>query len=323
MINFRYHLVSLIAVFLALTIGIALGATVVDRGIVNSLRSQLHSVDKKADATNKKNDELSRLNKQATDYVNGIEVAAVQGRLTGHSVLVFAERGVDSGSVKSLVGALQAAGADAPAIVWLESKWKLSDRATRAALVTALATSGTGTVTDARRDAFGALAKRLAHEPAALAAASSTTSSVPPPTDVLEALRHAGFLSIQRAGDAGRDDLSTFGGADAAAVLVVGDGARDPVPQLAATFANAFVTSGTTLLVGEVDPSNADPATRGDAVAPVRSNADLRTLVSTVDDADLSAGRIDVVLALAELADAGRVGHYGFGSGAEAPAPAL
>ncbi|MBV9664035.1 MAG: copper transporter, partial [Actinobacteria bacterium] len=44
MINFRYHLVSLTAVFLALAIGIAMGATVVDQATVKLLRSQLESV---------------------------------------------------------------------------------------------------------------------------------------------------------------------------------------------------------------------------------------------------------------------------------------
>ena len=37
MINFRFHIVSLIAVFLALALGIVMGATVVNRAIVDRL----------------------------------------------------------------------------------------------------------------------------------------------------------------------------------------------------------------------------------------------------------------------------------------------
>ena len=44
MINFRFHLVSLTAVFLALGIGIAVGATVVDRATVDFLETRLKGV---------------------------------------------------------------------------------------------------------------------------------------------------------------------------------------------------------------------------------------------------------------------------------------
>ena len=50
MINFRFHLVSLIAVFLALGLGILVGSTVVDQGIVNRLDSEINSVRKENSA---------------------------------------------------------------------------------------------------------------------------------------------------------------------------------------------------------------------------------------------------------------------------------
>ena len=46
MINFRFHLVSLIAVFLALGLGILVGSTVIDQGIVNRLDSEINNVRK-------------------------------------------------------------------------------------------------------------------------------------------------------------------------------------------------------------------------------------------------------------------------------------
>ena len=50
MINFRFHLVSLIAVFLALGLGILVGSTVVDQGIVNRLDAEISSVRKENSA---------------------------------------------------------------------------------------------------------------------------------------------------------------------------------------------------------------------------------------------------------------------------------
>ena len=37
MINFRFHVVSLIAIFLALALGVVIGAGVIDRGVVDTL----------------------------------------------------------------------------------------------------------------------------------------------------------------------------------------------------------------------------------------------------------------------------------------------
>ena len=44
MLNLRYHVVSLVAVFLALGIGVIMGATVIDRVTVDQLRNRLDSV---------------------------------------------------------------------------------------------------------------------------------------------------------------------------------------------------------------------------------------------------------------------------------------
>ena len=43
MIDFRYHLVSIVAVFLALAVGIVVGSTELQPGVVNSLRASAES----------------------------------------------------------------------------------------------------------------------------------------------------------------------------------------------------------------------------------------------------------------------------------------
>ena len=45
MINFRFHLISLVAVFLDLGVGVAMGASFVDRARVDSLRSRVDDLD--------------------------------------------------------------------------------------------------------------------------------------------------------------------------------------------------------------------------------------------------------------------------------------
>ena len=44
MINLRYHIVSVVAVFLALGIGLALGSTFVDSILVNELEDQVRNM---------------------------------------------------------------------------------------------------------------------------------------------------------------------------------------------------------------------------------------------------------------------------------------
>ena len=57
MIDFRYHLVSIVAVFLALAIGIVLGSTELQgttldslRGLTNSLKGQLNAAEAQRDS---------------------------------------------------------------------------------------------------------------------------------------------------------------------------------------------------------------------------------------------------------------------------------
>ena len=65
MINFRFHLVSLIAIFLALALGVVIGAGVIDRGVVDTLDNRLEHVEAKADRIQVENDVLNGENDQS------------------------------------------------------------------------------------------------------------------------------------------------------------------------------------------------------------------------------------------------------------------
>ena len=55
MINLRYHIVSLVAVFLAIALGIVMGSTVIDRAIVDGLQNRVESVNKRANGIDSEN----------------------------------------------------------------------------------------------------------------------------------------------------------------------------------------------------------------------------------------------------------------------------
>src|SRR5688500_6473259 len=100
MVNFRFHLVSLTAVFLALAAAITIGAGVVDRATVDQIERQLADVAERREATNAENDrlrdDLSRWGRFSQDAGDRL----VGGQLTGLPVVLVATTGVDRGLVE-------------------------------------------------------------------------------------------------------------------------------------------------------------------------------------------------------------------------------
>ena len=84
MINFRFHLVSLIAVFLALGLGILVGSTVVDQVIVDRLDREISSVSHESNQlksdNSKLNDSRSRSSTTSCEGVGVCGRAALDGR---------------------------------------------------------------------------------------------------------------------------------------------------------------------------------------------------------------------------------------------------
>src|SRR5215217_980372 len=94
MLTFRYHLVTLVAVFLALAVGVVVGSTFVGPAVVESLRNQVDDVSATLDERKAANDRLSDQNEQLQEVIDEAAPYAVEGRLDGTSVLVVADRGV-------------------------------------------------------------------------------------------------------------------------------------------------------------------------------------------------------------------------------------
>ena len=100
MVNFRFHLVSLIAVFLALGLGILTGSAVVNQATVQGIRREIRDVRAEVndlrDANGALTDELGR----TSEFVAESAAFAVDGRLTGVPVAIVAERGVSEDAVE-------------------------------------------------------------------------------------------------------------------------------------------------------------------------------------------------------------------------------
>jgi hypothetical protein len=308
MINFRFHIASLIAVFLALALGVVMGSTVIDRAIVEGLRDQIDRVKDNQDAVQAQNSTLEAERDQLNDYVDQTAPWAVDTQLTDQAVAIVAERGVDEDTVKAQAALLRQADGVVPGILWLEEPWNLGgDGASADALRTAL---GSTTRQDRalRSEASAALSRRLAQGAASLAE-----------PDVLDALAKAGFVTLEGAND-GDVSAATFPGSGVRALVLGGTESVMTARRTTVELTRDLVAAGVLTAVGEID---AEAATeRGDWLAPIRDDDDLKAAVSTIDDVDLAQGRVASTLALADLLR-GIVGAYGIGAGAQAPVPAF
>jgi hypothetical protein len=131
-VTFRFYVVSIVAFFLALAVGVVLGS-VLDERIADSLQDRLDGVEASLDETvaaiDDKNAEIERLER----YIEASAPFAVQGRLRGTAGLVVAEAGIDGAAVEDQVRRLRDAGSRVEGIVWLEPRWDLGDDADREA----------------------------------------------------------------------------------------------------------------------------------------------------------------------------------------------
>lgn len=304
MINFRFHLISLIAVFLALAVGVVMGYGVLGQPTVDTLQGRVDTVEARANEIRAENDALRDELARLESIVAGTEAFAATGRLTGASVLPVAVRGVDEGKVTETVRLARQAGASAPGIVWLEDSWGLDnpDDVTRlAAIVGTTSTTRAGV----REAATRALANRL-------------TVGATSGRDLLADLEAAGFVSFGAVDGVAFDPLRLDG--RSSRVLVVGGNATaTPFAQSALPLVRTLAETGKLVAVADDWRETEQGPARGEELGAIRGS-DLRTAVATLDNLDTPDGPLLAVLVLSDLGR-GNVGQYGFGAGAQRAVP--
>ena len=299
MVNFRFHLVSLTAVFLAVAIGIAVGATVVDQATVDALKSRLDGVSERVDRTDSENAVLRRELGGWTKFAEEADNEAVDGRLVDVPVLVLAVRGVERGVVERLDRSLVAADARTQGTLWFTSKLRLDKPDDVEALATILG-SPSRSPEVLRRTALTRLVATLAGRE---------------PSGLLAPLRATAFVELEA--PAGRStDLAGVPAAGTRFVVVSGADAEVPNEQLAVPLAAqlARVARGRVVAAepGREAQGRDQPAQRAVFVGPLRQDAAASALLSTVDNLEDFRGRFATVYALRELGR-GKAGHYGVG----------
>jgi len=300
-ISYRYHLVSIIAIFLAIALGVVIGTSALNGAVVGDLRRQV------SDLKHTNSDQASANKALSTQAGNADQLAKSFGsRIAGtalakQSVVLVATPGA-SASVKDAVAAeITATGGQISGRVQLGKDF--TDPA-RANDIKSLATSPLHpiglqlpTTTDAGTLAGALLGYVLLGHGSA--------------SDLTQVL--TGFSTLNM--------LKTENGAVAAgkAVVLISTSAMakdDPAAATLLTFATEVGTLGGATVVAGTAASDTD----GGLVAMVRSNPAALKALSSVDDADGALGQLTTAMAAAD-AIAGRKGHYGTGTDVDALMP--
>ncbi|NAZ88569.1 copper transporter [Kineococcus indalonis] len=329
MIDFRYHVVSLVSVFLALAVGIVLGAGPLNEGISTGITDQVRQLTQEKDQLRTERDQALAAGEAQDAWAEAVGPAVVDGRLAGRVVAVVELPGADSSQTDAAVEVLEQAGASVSARVTVQDEWTAAaQRAVRASTAAQLGAqlgaapasspapaptpdAGDDADTD---DAAGVLAEALARalvvrEPA------QTVVTDPSAAALLPTLADAGFVEVE-------GEVTQRG---TLAVLV--GGAADPDATEAQAEADsaawaALAQRFDAVAAGAVVAGPTEAADGAGAVAAVRADSAVAGQVSTVDDLDGAVGRVNVVLALREQLT-GDAGQYGTGAGASAVTPPL
>ena len=294
--SFRYLVVTVVSIFLALALGILAGTTVLDQGLVKNLRSNTRDAERRAKALQR---EMADLDAFAALAVPRL----VHGRLAHRDVVLVTDDNTDATAVSEARDFLDEAKAQIVAELHVRSTIA-PDNTPDSALRQVLSSGGAPTGGSLSTDAARVLANRLSHGPPL----PEPKTGKPQGSDVLAALLSGGFLDFPHTSPPNPQDV----GGPGQMVVVIAGGTSDPAVPFSAfmvPFVEQLVRDGMPVAAGE--PLDATKR----FVGVLRTDPDLQAgegLV-TVDDlsSDSPFGGVALVLGLTELVRFGQGGDYG------------
>jgi hypothetical protein len=308
-IDFRYHLVSIVAVFLALALGIVLGTTALNGPIVHALQ-KAESISKNTAASLRTTNDNQK-HRIAGDglFATAAAPPLLGGLLTGQQVVVVTAPGADSKAVSGVTTAIRQAGGTVTGPVALNQQFFDTSATTESSLTTLAqqlappglaVTAGSGQQADAPQLAGQSEASSVLA--AALVAKEGGTVTAAETQSILAGLAQQGYLQV-----------SSTAIAPASLAVVIspatppagGDG--DPANVTLISLTQKLDTGGLGAVLGGSYPTGSGT---GSAIEELTSG-DTGIQVSSVDNAQSEIGQILTVQALAELIEGHKPAAYG------------
>ncbi|MGH3455077.1 MAG: copper transporter [Nocardioidaceae bacterium] len=309
MIDFRYHVISIVAIFLALATGIALGAGPLGEEFDQQLANE---ADRDREAKEDLRDQLDQV-EQVMDFeaafTQDIAPRITANRLAGRTVAVFVLPDADEDTVDEVMSRIENAGGTVTSTVTVQDG--LMDPAERQT-AEGIATSVLEGVQDVP-NTEGTTSYQLVGYSIARGYLASVEEGTPmdgPAREIDAAYGEADYLTHD-------GDISQRANL---AVVVAGPPTEDPQVGQGELF-TTMVQSMDSLSGGVVVVGPLAAADDNGYIAAIR-DSEASDAVSTVDVADRPAGQIVTVLALDQQGEEA-VGQYGAADSADAVMPEL
>ena len=302
MIDFRYHLVSLISVFLALAVGVVLGAGPLQNSLGTALNDQVTALRENRNATQAKLEQTETAVNERDSYITQAATSLLPGTLASKNVAMVLLPDAKAEDADAIAAQLKNAGATVTGRVSLTSTWVDLSRenyrstfsgqvqghlgSTNSILGEALAKALTAN-DDSSRVLMDMLSVTVDKSGTPFISVDST------PTTAAEMIVVVGPRPQASSGKGATVEASPGEDPKAWAKALEGTAGRAP-----------------TVVVGSADGD-------GGVVGIIRSE---KAKVTTIDSVGQIAASVSTPLALASTR-AGTTGHYGFDKGAEAVMP--
>jgi hypothetical protein len=337
-IDFRYHVVSIIAVFLALTVGLVIGASVINQDSVALLQREYNDANNAKLNAQQQLRDLQGSASQQEQYIDETSGTLTSDQLVNKSVAVVQIAGANSAAVTS-TSQLISKSANAGIGIDLTVNTSFSDSNYAGVLNQLVSTCTPGNTPISGSGAVAAMQLLTAAITASTqgteepntnpsASASATPSSSP-----------AGCGPQKPANMTPSWALTTLDAYQGQGVITVNSG-PSPTGTLVAAFIaapdqvnstaqnNDYLALAESLHadgVGPVVGGTSNSAQAGGLIAAVLADSTAAKNVYTVDDTDRTMGQVAVVFVMVQVAaDAGaNAGHYGLVGSNDGLLPAL
>jgi hypothetical protein len=341
-IDFRYHLVSIVAVFLALAVGIVLGSTELRGAAFSALDRTSSALSAKLEAADNQNSTLQQQVQGDRQFAQAAEPVLVKHLLDSKRVVIVTTPGAPGSVVNGIKTGLTDAGATVSGQVALSAKFadtsagnlslldQLTQQATpsgmtltngspqqqaaqvlAAALVSKDGNSGSGGKSGNGKNGNGNGNSGNSNSNSNSNGNSNGSISNQDAQTIVSSFSAGQFISVSG---------HPTSGATLAVIVTPAtapqDGNSDPVNQAVVALAQEFgQASQATLVAGSSSGSG-----QGSAISAVRSSGAANN-ASTVDNADSVVGQIVAVQALEQQMNGHKPGSFGTQSNANSAGP--
>lgn len=309
MINFRYHVVSLTAVFLALAIGLVVGTAALNGPVADSLKERVNGLSKDNQQMRQAVSNMQKELEMEEQFAAEIAQIVLPGKLADRRVaLVTLPSGRDH--AEGVLKMLQTAGASVTGRVDLQDKFINPDNNNNLMELAVTAARPTAPASGLPGNGHGVETSSALLASVLLDRAGGTPVSEADRRSVLASYADAGYLTTDK----------RVTGAAEAVVLVSGqpyvdkDSAKKD--ESVVKIAEQFDRTGAIVVAG-------NGSAGGNVVAVVRGDPVLSQTISTVDDANTTQGQLVTSLALAQQLVEKKAGQYGVGDNAASLLPTL